>query len=139
VSGRSGLATRALSVPAIYSVLVPAALGLLNIGIDDPDAHAAFLIGLGLITIWCVLGGALMFALRKRFARWATCLPIDWMVRFALLFAPMALIEEAMITPLTNAGPALGAVSGAVRITSSTNHLELVSRSAVAFVPWFIS
>jgi hypothetical protein len=58
----------------------------------------------------------------------------------------MALLEEAVTTSLTNAGPLLGAVSPEARITSSANYIEVVlgrvvngefqGGSVLAFIPW---
>ena len=63
---------------------------------------------------------------------------VKWKVRFLALSIGMALLEEAVTTSLTNLAPYYGAVSGAARITVSTNHIEVISNSVLAFIPRFI-
>ncbi|MDF1499615.1 MAG: hypothetical protein P1P76_04005 [Anaerolineales bacterium] len=129
---------RILKVLAVYGVLVAALVGFLNPENPDPDAGAIVYMGLSLIAIWCVLGGAIMYTNRARFVRWARSLEIVWKVRFVLLSIGFALIEEAVTTSLTNLAPHFGAVSAAARITVSTNYFVTMSNSVLAFIPWFI-
>jgi len=127
------IALWALRGLAVYGGLVAVVVGVLNFaGEADPDKRAKVAMGLGLIVIWCVLGGVTMRLLRDRLAGWARRIRIPWRVRFVLLCIVMALIEEAVTTSLTNAGPLLGAATDAARITSSTNYLEVFLTSASA-------
>lgn len=135
---REHAARRILKVLAVYGIIIAALVGVLNIENPDPDAHAIVYMGLSLIAIWGVLGGAIMHANRARFVRWARSLKIGWKVRFVLLSIGFALIEEAVTTSLTNLAPQFGAVSAAARITVSTNYFVTISNSVLAFIPWFI-
>lgn len=135
---RDQRARRWLQILAIYGMSVAAVVGLLNIENRDPDGHAVVLVGLGLIIIWCMLGGTLMFSFRGRFVRWVASIRVDWRVRFVALSTVMALVEEAVTTALTNAGPLLGGTRQAARITLSANYFEVISHSVLAFIPWFV-
>lgn len=42
----------------------------------DPDHRAIIKMAIGLILVWCVLGGIGMYVLRDLFVRWATRIPI---------------------------------------------------------------
>jgi hypothetical protein len=64
----------------------------------DPDHRAIIKMGVGLILIWCVLGGLVMWVLRDHFVRWATRIPVGWRTRFVLLCIILAMLEEAVTT-----------------------------------------
>lgn len=135
---RDTLTKRLLQVLAVYGILVASVVGfLVLLGEEDPDKRAVVAMGLGLILFWCILGGAAMYLARERFVRWAQAIPLGWRLRFVLLCIAMALLEEVVTTSLTNTASLLGATEAA-RITSSTNYLEVISGSVVAFIPWFI-
>jgi hypothetical protein len=113
-------------------------VGILNIGNPDPDRRAVVYMGLSLIAVWCMLGGTTMYLGKRLFIHWSRSLKVGWKVRFVLLAALMALIEEAIATSLTNAAPVFGAISDSARITVSANYFEVISTSVVAFIPWFL-
>lgn len=127
-----------VSALAVYGLLLALLIGVANFENPNPDARAIVYMGLSLIVVWCVFGGLLMHLNRERFVRWARSLPLDWKVRFVLLSIGFALLEEAVTTTLTNAAPLFGAVSDAARITVSTNYLEVISHSVLAFIPWIL-
>lgn len=129
-----------MRILAIYGIIVAGVVGFLNAFADnpDPDKRAIVAMGLGLILIWCVLGGLAMRLIRNRFVEQVWRLKIDWRLSFVLLCIIMAMLEEAVTTSLTNAAPLFGAATEAARITSSKNYLEVISGSVVAFIPWFI-
>mgnify|MGYP000847688969 CR=1 FL=1 len=105
----------------------------------NPDNRAIIKMGVGLILIWCVLGGAFMVLLRDRFVAWATRIPLGWRTRFVLLCIAFAMLEEAVTTSLTNLAPLLGGVTDAARITASKNYFVVVfQHSVIAFVPLFL-
>jgi hypothetical protein len=58
------LAAWGLGVLLVVSVLVLAGEG-------DPAKRAVLIMGLGLVSIWCVLGGLVMRLARDRFVAWA--------------------------------------------------------------------
>jgi hypothetical protein len=105
----------------------------------DPDKRAIMKMGIGLILIWCVTGGLVMYRARDRFVAWARHVPLGWRTRFVVLCIAFAMLEEAVTTTLTNLAPLLGGVTEAARITASKNYLEVVLKhSVIVFVPWFL-
>jgi len=139
IIARDNLASRLLVVLAVYGILCASVVSILVFaGEKDPDKRAILSMGIGLIAIWCILGGVAMRLARNRFVEWSLRLRIEWRLRFVLFCIAMAMLEEAVTTSLTNAAPLFGAVSGAARITSSTNYFKVISGSVVVFIPWFI-
>lgn len=136
---RNNLAERLLQILAIWGIVAAGAVaGVVLVGERDADKRAIVAMGLGLIGVWCVLGGLVMRLVRDRFAEGSRRLMIAWPLRFVLLCMAMALLEEAVTTALTNAAPLLGATTEAARITSSKNYFEVISHSVVVFIPWFV-
>jgi hypothetical protein len=106
---RKTLVGRLLIVIAAWGVLSTTAITVFILSNDpDPDHRAIIKMGVGLILLWCVLGGLMMWALRDRFVRWATRIPLGWRTRFVLLCIAFAMLEEAVTTGLTNMAPMLG-------------------------------
>ena len=137
---RKSLVCFLLIVIAAWGVLSTTAITVFILSKDpDPDHRAIIKMGVGLILIWCVLGGLVMWALRDRFVRWATRIPLGWRTRFVLLCIAFAMLEEAVTTGLTNMAPLLGAVTDAARITVSKNYFVVVfTNSVIVFVPLFL-
>lgn len=138
-----------LRVLAGVGLLVVLVVGVLVFGGEkDPAKRAVVCMGLGLVVIWCILGGVTMWRLRGRFVACARRLKIGWRVRFVLLCIVLALLEEAVTTSLTNTAPLLGTTTEAAHITSSANYLEVVAGrvvdgeyragSVVCFIPWML-
>jgi len=105
----------------------------------DPDHRAIIKMAIGLILVWCVTGGLVMYRFQDGFVAWATRIPLGWRTRFVLLCIIFAVVEEAVTTSLTNMAPVLGGVTDAARITASKNYLEVILKhSVIAFVPLFL-
>jgi hypothetical protein len=105
----------------------------------DPDHRAIIRMAIGLILVWCVMGGLAMYRLQDGFVAWATRIPLGWRTRFVVLCIIFAMLEEAVTTSLTNMAPLLGGVTDAARITASKNYLEVVLKhSVIAFIPLFL-
>jgi hypothetical protein len=86
VPTRNSLVSFLLVVIAAWGVISTMAVTVFILSEDrDPDHRAIIKTGVGLILIWCVLGGLVMWALRDRFVRWATGIPLGWRTRFVLL------------------------------------------------------
>jgi hypothetical protein len=140
VPTRKTLVSFLLSAIAVWGVLSTTALTVFILSNDpDPDHRAIIKMAVGLILIWCVLGGLVMWARRDRFVRWAIRIPLGWRTRFVLLCIAFAMLEEAVTTGLTNMAPLLGGVTDAARITVSKNYFEVVfTNSVIVFVPLFL-
>jgi len=105
----------------------------------NPDNRAILKMGLALVLIWCLLGGALMYELRDRFVARARGIPLGWRTRFVVLCIAFAMLEEAVTTSLTNLAPWFGGATDAARITASKNYMVVVfQHSVIAFVPLFL-
>jgi hypothetical protein len=101
--------------------------------------RAVLLMAWGLILLWVVLGGLLMWRFRDPIRVRVLRLPIGWRVKFVLFCTLLALIEEAITTAMTNLAPLFGAKIGEAYITASTNYLDVAAlHSVIAFVPMFI-
>ncbi len=137
---RESLVRSLLILLAAWCVISTTAVAIFILSKDpDPDHRAIIKMGVGLILIWCVLGGPVMYRFRDSFVAWVARIPLGWRTRFILLCIIFAMLEEAVTTSLTNLAPLLGGVTDAARITASKNYLEVVLKhSVIAFVPLFL-
>jgi hypothetical protein len=62
----------------------------------DPDNRAIMKMGIGLVLVWCVTGGLVMFRAQDGFVTWARQIPVGWRTRFVVLCIIFALLEEAL-------------------------------------------
>ena len=140
VPSRATVVRSVLILIAGWGVLSTTAIGIFIITNEkNPDNRAIIKMGIALILIWCVLGGAIMVLLRDRFVAWANRIPVGWRTRFVLLCIAFAMIEEAVTTSLTNLAPLFGGITNAARITASKNYFEVIFlNSVIAFVPLFL-
>ena len=93
----------------------------------------------GLLLLWVVLGGSVMFLLRDKVRMAVQRVHLDWRYKFVLLCTFLALIEEAVTTSMTDLAPMFGVKMGEVYITASPNYIDVVTQhSVVIFVPMFI-
>jgi hypothetical protein len=95
--------------------------------------------GWGLILLWVVVAGLLMYCLRDRARLLVAKVPLHWRWKFILMTTGLALTEEAITTTMTNLAPLFGVKVGEAYITASTNFLDVVAlHSVVMFVPLFV-
>ncbi len=137
---RTSLVRHLLILIAGWGVVSTTAVAVLILSRDpDPDHRAIIRMALGLILVWCALGGLVMYQIRDGFVRWARRIPLGWRTRFVLLCILFAMLEEAVTTSLTNLAPLLGGATEAARITASKNYLEVILKhSVIVFVPFFL-
>lgn len=133
--------TRVLvAVIGAYSAAFVALLAASTLSSGDTTARAIVAMMLGLVALWVVAGGSVMYAYRDRFAARARAVPLDWRVTFVLSATALALAEEAVTVTMTNLAPVLGADPVAAHITASTNYVHVVLfHSVVVFVPMFVA
>jgi hypothetical protein len=104
-----------------------------------PVFRAVIYMGSGLVLLWNVLGGLLMYRNRDPVRSFVRSLPGWWPVKFVVFCALLALAEEAITTTMTNLAPLFGVPVGKAYITASANYLDVVCfHSVVVFVPWFV-
>ena len=113
------------------------------IGPTNSKEHAIFLMAMGLILLWVVLGGLLTWRFRNRVRAWMLRQPGSGPLKFVLLATALVLIEEAITTTMTNLAPEFGSQIGVAYITASTNYLLVIGFSSVvviapAFIAWGI-
>lgn len=104
-----------------------------------PAHRAVLLMAWGLILIWVLGCGWVMWRGHPLWDRLATKLPLPWPLKFVLGCTLLALLEEAITTSMTNCAPLLGVEVGQAYITASAHYLDVVLyHSVVVFVPLFI-
>ncbi len=92
----------------------------------------------GVILLWILLGGALMFLSRRRLKAFLQRIPLDWKISFFLLATLLAMCEEAITTLMTNCAPIFGVKLGEAYITASANYLDVIlCHSVITFLPAF--
>ena len=105
-----------------------------------PNSRAVIFMGAGLVLLWIILGGTLMWRMRDRVRDFMLGIRLSWTVKFILFCTLLALTEEAVTVSMTNLAPLFGVPLGAAYITASANYLDVVAlHSVVVFVPMFIA
>ncbi|MCW5935444.1 MAG: hypothetical protein KIT45_14280 [Fimbriimonadia bacterium] len=121
----------------VWAFLTLSLVGALTL--EKPISRAVIGMAWGLLLLWCVLGGWLMFRFKERVRDWAARQPMRWQLLFVLMCTVLALTEEAITTTMTNLAPLFGVPVGKAYITASANYLDVVMfHSVVVFVPMFI-
>jgi len=125
---------------AVWLGLSTAAVSVIVLLGAGPNARAVILMGLGLVLIWVLLGGALMRLLRDPIREWVRKVRLDWRLKFVLFCTLLALLEEAVTVTMTNLAPVFGVPIGSAYITASADYLDVVGlHSVVVFVPMFLA
>jgi len=105
----------------------------------NPIERAGILMAWGLIILWVLLGGALMYKYQNAVRAWAQKIPLKWQVKFVLFSVCMILIEEAVTTGMTNLAPLFGVKLGQAYITASANYWDVIFyHSVIVIAPMFI-
>ena len=92
----------------------------------------------GLMLLWIVLGGGLMYLLRDRVKGVLRPVALDWRISFFLLATVLAMTEEVVTTVMTNCAPLFGVKLGEAYITASANYFDVICcHSVITFLPAF--
>ncbi|OHB15372.1 MAG: hypothetical protein A2431_03740 [Candidatus Zambryskibacteria bacterium RIFOXYC1_FULL_39_10] len=127
-----------IKILAGWLILSSFVITLLNF--NNEIGRARLFMAWGLILIWVVLGGYIMYKYKDTFKSIFEKIPGKWTIKFFLFCVVLALIEEAVATLLTNMAPVFGAQIGEAYITASTNFLQVVlHHSVIIFLPFFIA
>ncbi|MEW5938437.1 MAG: hypothetical protein AB1750_02140 [Chloroflexota bacterium] len=127
---------RLLAAWTILSTLFVLLIAIVGMG---PNSRAVAFMGTGLVLLWIVLGGTLMWTLRDRVRATVQRIRLPRSLTFVLFCALLALTEEAVTVSMTNLAPLFGVPVGAAYITASANYLDVVAlHSVVVFVPMFV-
>jgi hypothetical protein len=102
-----------LSGLAIYSPVLLALFAVSQlVGPTTPRDQAIFLMAVGLVFLWIVLGGFLSWRFRDWVRAWMSRQPGSGPLQFVLLATTLVLIEEAITTTMTNLAPEFGSQIG---------------------------
>ncbi len=105
----------------------------------DPVQRAGIKMAWGLIILWVLLGGALMYKYQNAVKGWIQKIPLKWQVKFVLFSTCLILIEEAITTGMTNLAPLFGVKLGQAYITASSNYWDVIFyHSVIVIAPMFI-
>jgi hypothetical protein len=105
----------------------------------SPVHRAAIAMACGLILLWVVLCGGLMWRFRSPIVASVRSLRLDWRIKFVLFCTLLALTEEAITTSMTNCAPLFGVRIGQAYITASANYLDVIALHGVSlFVSFFV-
>jgi hypothetical protein len=128
-----------IRVLAVWAALVHIMILLFAILFMGPNNRAVILMGTGLMVLWMVLGGTLMWKFREPIRDRVLKISLPWAVKFVLFCTILALIEEAITVSMTNLAPFFGVSTGAAYITASANYFDVVVfHSVVVFIPMFV-
>ncbi|OGF49227.1 MAG: hypothetical protein A2044_01070 [Candidatus Firestonebacteria bacterium GWA2_43_8] len=106
---------------------------------ENPVFRAVLLMACGLITLWILIAGSLMFFYRERVKNFITNIKAGWQLKFFLFCAGLFLIEEMITTYMTNLAPFFGVKQGEAYITASANYFDvIIFHSGVAIIPMFL-
>jgi hypothetical protein len=101
----------------IYSILVISLISVLVLASDAADNQKAVIkMALGLILIWIILGGSIMYRFRDPVRTFILRIRLPWQVKFLVFCTLLALLEEAVTVAMTN----LARLSSLLQTTTCT-------------------
>ena len=141
--GRSRGKTGVIAALLILAAVIGGLLHLIGLDAETPQqarrAHGIARMTTGLIGLWIILGGGLMYVWRDQIAGLVRRVPLDERVKFTLFAVLLACLEEVVTVSMTNLAPVFGASMDEAHITASANYLDVIAfHSVVVFVPFFI-
>jgi hypothetical protein len=124
----------------VYSAVVVSIITVaILVGSSDPRERAIILMALGLVVIWCVIGGLLQLRYRDRVRARVLAMRGDWRLKFFLFASSLILLEEVVTTSMTNLAPFLGSQRGVAFITASDNYFLVIAfHSASVIIPAYV-
>jgi hypothetical protein len=129
-----------IRVFAVWGAISTLFLFVVAVFFMSPNSRAVMFMATGLVILWVVLGGFLIWKTRELVRALVQQIPLPWSVKFVLFCSLLALTEEAVTVTMTNLVPVLGVAHGAAYITASANYLDVVAfHSVVVFIPMFIA
>jgi hypothetical protein len=129
-----------VKILGVYSALLISLIAFLNLTSNaPPNQKANIKMALGLILIWIILGGSLMYHFRNRIRDFVLGIRLPWGLKFFLFCTILALLEEAVTVSMTNLAPLFGSEIGKSFITASANYLHTaLFHSVIVFLPMFL-
>jgi len=129
-----------VKIIGVYSLVVISLISIFTFSSDAGENQKAIIkMALGLILVWIVLGGSVMFHFRDAIRNMVLGIPLPWWLKFPLFCTLLALLEEVVTVSMTNLAPLLGGEVGGAFITASANYLHTVLfHSVIVFIPMFL-
>lgn len=126
-------------IKILFSWLILSTLVITFITFNNPVVRAVIGMGWGVIFLWIITCGGLMYKFREEIRNSVLKINMKWQIKFVLFVTILALIEEAITTTMTNLSPLFGVPMGTAYITASTNFVDVVIfHSIINFVGPFI-
>ena len=124
----------------MFLVIVLLTVGTLtNPTLETPVARAMTDMIWGLVLVWVVVGGLVMFWSRDKAKRVVARIRLDPRLVFFLFAAGLSLAEEAVTVGMTNLAPLFGVKVGQAYITASADYLDVIAyHSVIVFLPMFL-
>lgn len=108
--------------------------------IEKRRALAIARMATGLVFLWVLVGGGLMYYFRDRIRIFILGINLGWRKKFVLFATILACLEEVVTVSMTNLAPVFGSMKGEAFITASTNYFDVVAlHSVIVFIPLFIA
>lgn len=85
---------------ALWCIAVYTLFAIAAIGSGDPKMRAMLGMVSGLLLLWAVIGGSVMYLLRDRVKAFVGKIPGGWRLKFILCCTVLALVEEAVTTTM---------------------------------------
>lgn len=105
---------------------------------QDPPARAVARMSWGLVILWVVGGGLIMYRWRDQIKIFVQNVQQPWPLKFILFATLLAMVEEMVTTLMTNLAPFFGSRVGEAYITASTNYFDVIFfHSVIVFIPMF--
>ncbi|MBX3048894.1 MAG: hypothetical protein KIT46_01170 [Anaerolineales bacterium] len=115
-------------------------LAVMRLGAQSAAERAVAGMASGLVLLWVIAGGGLMWRLRRQVRQRVLAMRLDWRVKFVLFATLLACLEEVVTVSMTNLAPWFGAPIGEAYITASTNYFDVILlHSVVVLIPYFIA
>lgn len=125
-----------VKVFAVWSIFV--SLFVTVLAWNDKVTRAGMLMAWGLILLWVVVCGSIMYRRKDLLKQIIQGINFDWRLKFVVFAAILALIEEVITVGMTNMALVFGVKLGEVFITASADYFDVVLfHSVIVFIPMF--
>ena len=129
-----------IKILAAYSSIVIIIVSILVLNGYDINPKPVIKMALGLILLWIILLGSMMYFFRDKISNIIKKIPINWQIKFIVFATMLALLEEAIAVLMTNFAGFFGSEVGIAYITASTNYLHtVIFHSVIVFLGMFIA
>lgn len=136
-AGEKTFVRRLLKTILTLGVLLPLIVFTFTRGGAQPGKAVAAM-GFGLVVLWIVVCGSLMFRFRDKVKNVLSGIRHKTFA-FIIFMIALVMVEEMVTTLMTNLAPVFGSKIGEAYITASTNYWDVIFfHSLVAFIPAII-